>query len=59
VTPDAIFTLAGQFGPLGMMIGYLLMRDNRADKLEEKKAEADKQLATSLALLTAAIQGLK
>lgn len=56
---DSILTLAGQFGPLGLMIGYLMLRDNRNDKIAEKRTEADKALAASMALLTAAIQGLK
>lgn len=54
---DQLFTLAGQFGPIGLMVGYLMLREARQDKLAEKQAEATTKLAVSLALLEATIRG--
>lgn len=52
----------GQFGPLGLMIGYLVWREKagaeKRGEIERERAEADKALATSLAALTVTIQHL-
>lgn len=53
---DILPLLAGS-GPTGLIIGYLIWRELRQDKLSEKRIEADEKLAVSLALLTAAIKG--
>lgn len=65
-----LLKLAGQFGSLGLFIGYLIWREMRTEKtarereerateLGEKRIEADKGLATALALLRATIEGLR
>lgn len=54
-TPD-LLTLAGQFGFSGLFVGYLIWRDTRRDKIDKERIEADKALATSLALLDATIK---
>lgn len=51
--------LAGQFGPMGLMVGYLVWRELRTEKLAKDRIEADKALATSLALLEATVKGLR
>lgn len=66
---EQILGLAGQFGPMGLFVGYLVYREQRGDKWlhqhEEKQlasematAEANKSLAASLGALTAVIQRL-
>jgi hypothetical protein len=57
MTPADLLHLAGQFGANGLFIGYLVWKDLRTDKIAEKRIEADKQLASSLSLLTAAVNG--
>lgn len=52
-----ISALAGHFGPAGLVVGYLVWRELRADRLAEKRIAADTQLATALALLDATIRG--
>lgn len=55
-------SLAGQFGPMGLFVGYLMWREHRnADeriKYDIARVEADKSLAASLGALTAVIQRL-
>ncbi|WP_303763845.1 hypothetical protein [Sphingobium yanoikuyae] len=57
-----MFTLLGQFGPLGLMIAYLIWdksrKDDERDKIQKERTEADKALAASLAALTVTIQHL-
>lgn len=54
--------LAGQFGPMGLFVAYLMWREHRtADervKYDTARLEADKSLAASLGALTAVIQRL-
>lgn len=57
MTPE-IWALLGQFGPLGLMIGYLVWTDGRKDQIARERAEADKALAAALAALTVTIQHL-
>lgn len=54
--PD-FFQLAGQFGPMGLMVAYLVWRDTRDDKRREADTSSREKLAGTLALLTAVIQG--
>lgn len=68
MTPELLAAF-GQFGPLGLVIGYLIWRERvgaekrgeiereraEADKV---RAEADKALAAALAALTVMIQHL-
>ena len=53
---------AGQFGPMGLFVGYLVWREQRgaatALAYNQARLEADKALASSLGALTAVIQRL-
>jgi hypothetical protein len=59
--PD-ILQLAGQFGPMGLMVAYLVWRENRNEakrlQYDQSRSDADKALASSLGALTAVIQRL-
>ena len=68
MTPD-LLTLFGQFGPLGLMVWYLVWREkNVAKEMAERdraraeadkaRAEADMALAGSLSALTVTIHSL-
>lgn len=59
----SLIELLGPYGPTGLIIAYLLYREHRRDQREERReerdekirqdqAEADKELATALALLS-------
>ena len=62
MTPELLAAF-GQFGPLGLMIGYLVWRDMRgAEKrgqIERERTESDKALAAALSALTVTIQHLE
>lgn len=62
MTPELIATF-GQFGPLGMMIGYLIWRERigaeKRGNIEKERTEADKALAAALSALTVTIQHLE
>jgi hypothetical protein len=58
MTPEML-TLAGQFGPLGLMIAYLIWRESRAEKVMRERIEADLELARSLAVLSVKIEGMR
>jgi len=62
MTPDLI-TAFGQFGPLGLMIGYLIWRERvgaeQRGLIERERTESDKALATALSALTVTIQHLE
>lgn len=62
MTPEAL-ALFGQFGPLGLMIGYLVWRESRAsdarNSIERERTESDKALAAALSALTVTIQHLE
>ncbi|SES19771.1 hypothetical protein [Sphingobium sp. YR768] len=57
------WTLLGQFGPLGLMIGYLVWRETRItdarQQVERERTESDKALAAALSALTVTIQHLE
>lgn len=59
MTPELLAAF-GQFGPLGLMIGYLVWREKvGAEKrglIEQARAAADIELAKALAALTVTIQ---
>ena len=66
--PTALLTLAGQFGPMGLMIGYLIWRETMERRAQREKSEkehelakerihADLELARAMTLLTVTIQG--
>jgi len=56
-----ILALAGQFGPMGLFVAYLIWREQRMDArrmtYDQARLECDKALAASLATLSAVIQG--
>lgn len=62
MTPEAL-QLFGQFGPLGLMIGYLVWRESRVtdarQQVEKERTESDKALAAALSALTVTIQHLE
>ena len=49
--------LATQFGPLGLMIGYLIIRENAERKCKEADIASREKLASSLAALSMVITG--
>lgn len=58
-----LWTLLGQFGPLGLMIGYLIWNDTRKSddrkSIDKERTESDKALAAALSALTVTIQHLE
>jgi hypothetical protein len=56
---NELLGLAGQFGPMGLFVGYLIWRELRNEKLSRDRIETDKAIATAMALLTAAINGMR
>lgn len=62
MTPE-LWTAFGQFGPLGLMIGYLVWEKARVtderQKIERERTESDKALAAALSALTVTIQHLE
>lgn len=62
MSPELLTTF-GQFGPLGLMIAYLIWRESvgaeKRGALERERAESDKALAAALAALTVTIQHLE
>jgi hypothetical protein len=50
--------LAGQFGPMGLMVAYLIWRETRTERLARDQVAATKELAVALALLKAAVESL-
>jgi len=54
-----LLALTGQFGPMGLMIAYLLWREKRQDEISEKRIAADLKMTEAMTLLTAAVQGLR
>lgn len=54
-----ILRLAGQFGPMGLMVAYLIWRDTRDDKIRDAETASREKMAGAFAVLTAAIEGLK
>ena len=59
---EQFLSLAGQFGTMGLMVAYLIFREQRESserlKHDTARTEADKALASSLGALTAVIQRL-
>lgn len=57
-----ILGLAGQFGPMGLFVSYLVWREQRTAAAtmayNQARLECDKALASSLGALTAVIQRL-
>jgi len=66
---ESVLSLAGQFGPMGLFIAYLVWREQQTAKVAQRQeearneaqsaaTEANKSLASSLGALTAVIQRL-
>jgi hypothetical protein len=59
---NTLAALAGQFGPMGLFVGYLIWerRSGAEERIKHDiaRVEADKALAQSLGALTAVIQRL-
>jgi hypothetical protein len=47
-----LLKLAGQFGPMGLMVAYLVWRDTRDDRLRCSENETRDKLAGALAVLS-------
>ena len=54
-----LMSLAGQFGPLGLFVGYLIWDKTQERKLAKERIETDLELARSMTLLAARIDGMK
>lgn len=54
-----ILTIAGQFGPLGVFIWYLVSQQRRQDEIAEKRIAADIKMTEAMTLLTAAVENLR
>ncbi|WP_375194635.1 hypothetical protein [Sphingobium sp.] len=58
-----MWTTFGQFGPLGLMIAYLVWRETRItdarQQNEKERTESDRALAAALSALTVTIQHLE
>ncbi len=57
-----LLTLAGQFGPMGLLVAYLVWRELRSEgkrmAYDQARLEADRALASSLGALKAVIERL-
>ena len=57
-----VLQLAGQSGPMGLLVAYLIWRERNFDAkrltYDQARLDADKALAASLGALTAVIQRL-
>lgn len=51
----SIEALVTQYGPMGLFLAYLILRDTKDDKLRKERVAADRQLAAALATLTTTI----
>jgi hypothetical protein len=54
-----ILQIAGQFGPIGVFIWYLLAQQRRQDEIAEKRIAADIKMTEAMTLLTAAVENLR
>lgn len=59
-----VLSLAAEWGPMGLLVAYLMWRDHREDKHEEKRiaadaarSEADLAIARAMTGLSYVIQG--
>lgn len=54
-----ILQIAGQFGPIGVFIWYLLAQQRRQDEIAEKRIAADIKMTEAMTLLTAAVENMR
>ncbi len=59
IAGNDILTIAGQFGPLGVFIWYLVAQQERQDEIAEKRIAADIKMAEAMTLLTAAVEHIR
>ena len=52
-----LLALANQFGPWAVLAAIMVWDKSQERAIAKERAEADKQLAVSLALLNATVQG--
>jgi hypothetical protein len=53
-----LLQLAGQFGPMGLLVAYMMWQKTRDDKLREADTVSREKLAGTLAVLAAAVGAL-
>lgn len=53
-----LLQLAGQFGPMGLIVAYMMWQKTRDDRLREADIASREKLAGSLAVLSAAVGAL-
>lgn len=56
---NEIIAIAGQFGPIGVFIWYLIAQQRRHDEISEKRIAADLKMTEAMTLLTAAVENLR
>ena len=56
---ETALQLASEFGPMGLLVAYLMWRELRNEKLSKDRIETDKAVASSMALLTASVNRSK
>lgn len=54
-----IAAIAGQFGPLGVFIWYLVAQQKRQDEIAERRIKADMEVAEALTLMRAILENLR
>jgi hypothetical protein len=59
VAPNEILQIAGQFGPSGVFIWYLIWQQRRQDQISEKRIDADIKMTQAMTLLTSAVENLR
>lgn len=53
-----LIALAGQWGPMGLLVGYLIWDRSNERAYQKERIETDKAIATAMTLLSARIEGL-
>ena len=57
MTVTELLTLAGQFGPMGLMVAYLVWREKCDQQLKKDEVSSREKLASALTTLSIAITG--
>ena len=56
---NELLQIAGQFGPIGVFIWYLLAQQRRQDEIAAKRLPADLKMTEAMTLLTAAVEHIR
>lgn len=56
--PAILAQLAAQFGPMGLLVGYLIWREQRRDKIDTARIEADVEMARAINTLSVKLDGM-